>query len=98
VRSICASWERGDYSSAEWAHPEIEFIFVDGPDPGRRTGLAGMAEASRDWLTVWEDLRFYVDEYREIDDERALALMRVAGRGKKSRLELEHLRRRGVAV
>jgi hypothetical protein len=40
MRSICAGWGRGDYGSAKWAHPEIEYVRADGPDPGGWTGLA----------------------------------------------------------
>jgi ketosteroid isomerase-like protein len=88
VRSIYATWERGDFSSAEWAHPEIEYVITDGPSPGRSTGLAGVAEASRDFLSAWEDFRLEVEEYRELDDERVLVLARRSGRGKTSGLEL----------
>lgn len=44
VRSICADWERGRYSSAEWAHPEIEFVIEDLPASGSWKGVhAGTA-------------------------------------------------------
>jgi len=35
VRSLYAAWERGDWSSVEWADPEIEFATVTrDPDGG----------------------------------------------------------------
>ena len=92
VRSIFADWERGDYfRSAEWAHPEIEFVRPEGPDPGRWRGLDGMAQGWRSQLSVWENWRVEVDEYRELDDERVLVLTRQTGRGKTSGLEVEQM-------
>jgi ketosteroid isomerase-like protein len=88
VRSIYAAWERGDYSSVDWADPEIEFVVPDGPTRGHSTGLAAMAESTREYLGAWEDVRFLVDDYRELDGERVLALVHQSGRGKASGLDL----------
>jgi ketosteroid isomerase-like protein len=89
VRSIYAAWERGDFGSAEWADSEIEYLVVDGPEPSRWTGLAGMAQGWRDWLRAWEDFRAEPEEYLDLDNERILVLVHNSGRGRTSGLELE---------
>ena len=89
VRSIYAAWERGDFSSAEWADPDIEYVVVDGPEPGRWTGLKGMAEGWRSWLRGWTDFRAEPDDYLRLDDDRILALVHNSATGRTSGLELE---------
>jgi ketosteroid isomerase-like protein len=103
VRSIYAAWERGDFSSAEWAHPEIAFVVPDGPDPGTWKGLAEMTEAWRSQISAWEGFHAVADEFRQLDDERVLVLGHIGGRGKTSGLEvgqkvaeLFHIRNRKV--
>jgi ketosteroid isomerase-like protein len=96
VRSIFAVWERGDYRSAEWADPEIEYVIADGPAPGSWSGLEGMAEGFREWLSAWEDFRGDVEGYRELDGERVLVLIRFSGRGKRSGLDLGPMRSKGA--
>ena len=98
VRSIYAAWERGDFSSAEWADPEIEFVIADGPSPGTWTGLSGLSEGHRAWLSAWEGFRSEAQEYRELDDERVLVLSRYSGRGKTSGLELGQMGAKGTGV
>jgi ketosteroid isomerase-like protein len=88
VRSLYTAWERGDYSSTEWAHPEIDFEVVGGPAPGAWTGVEAMVEGWLDFLSAWEEFRHEVEEYRELDGERVLVLVRLSGRGKASGLEL----------
>jgi ketosteroid isomerase-like protein len=92
VRSIYAGWERGDFTSAEWAHPEIEYVIADGPAPGSWTGLAGMAEGFRGFVSAWDQFRVEAVEYRELDDERVLVLVHHSGRGKTSGLDLGRVR------
>ena len=91
VRSICATWDRGDYSAVEWAHPDIEFVGADGPSPGSWRGLAGMAEGWRAWLSAWDDFSQQVDEYRDLDDEKVLVFFRCSGRGKTSGMDLAEM-------
>jgi ketosteroid isomerase-like protein len=97
VRSIYADWERGDFGSAEWADPEIEYVQVGGLAPGSWTGLAGIAEAMRGVLNTWEDFRVEAVECRELDAERFLAFTRASGRGKASGLDLGQIRARDRA-
>jgi ketosteroid isomerase-like protein len=88
VRSIYADWERGDFSSAEWADPEIELVVPDGPDPGTWRGLAEMTESWRNQVSAWEGYRAGAEEFRELDDGRVLVLSLFRARGKTSGLEV----------
>ncbi|HEY8867140.1 MAG TPA: hypothetical protein VIM22_09410 [Solirubrobacteraceae bacterium] len=91
VRAILAAWECGDFSSAEWADPEIEYVIPDGPAQGAWTGLAGMAQGVREFLNAWEELSIDVQEYVELDDERVLVLANQFGQGKMSGVELRQM-------
>ena len=88
MRSIAAAWERGCYSSVEWADPEIEFVIVDGPEPGRLTGRTGLAPKLLDFQNAWQEYHSVALEYRELDDERVLVFTYASGRAKASGLQI----------
>jgi hypothetical protein len=97
VRSICEPWERGDFSSDEWVHPEIEFVMGDGLAPGRSwKGLAGLREGFREVLSAYDDYHTVAEEYRVLDDERVLKFHRYSGRGKTSGLEIGQIASKGA--
>jgi ketosteroid isomerase-like protein len=98
VRSIYEAWERGDFSSNEWADAEIERTTADGPSPGSRTGVAGMAQDWRDVLSAWEEFRIEAEEYRELDGVRVLVLAHFSGRGKTSGLAVGQMRTKGASL
>jgi len=90
VRSIVAGWERGEFEgAASWAHPDIEFVVADGPEPGRWLGLGGIEEGANAILSPFTDARIRAEAYRELDRERILVLVRNSGRGRASGLEIE---------
>ena len=88
VRRIVADWERGDFSSAAWAHPEIEFEVADGIMAGRWNGVEAMAESWADVLRSFSELRAEPEEIRELSDGCVLLLLKNAGRGRASGLDV----------
>jgi SnoaL-like domain len=62
VRSIYARWQNGDFSSAEWAHPDIEFT---APDGTITHGLSAMTDAWREFLRAWSDFAAAPEEFEQ---------------------------------
>src|SRR5690242_20574949 len=91
VRSIYADWERGDFSTAVWAHPTIQFVMVGGPDPGVWAGVDGMAEGWFRFLEAWDDFHVEADAQRELDPTHVLALIRRTGTGRSSGLAVAQM-------
>ena len=98
VESIFAAWEKGDFTSVDWADPEIEFVMNGGLSTGTWNGVAEMAEAWAAMLRAWESLRAVPETIRELDDGRVLVFLRNEGRGKGSGIELEGISARSANV
>jgi hypothetical protein len=88
VRSIYADWERGDFSRTDWADPQIEFVIADGPDRQGFRGTGAMSSAWGRFLAAWTEYAVLADEFRDLDDERVLVLLRARGRGRASGVEI----------
>jgi ketosteroid isomerase-like protein len=96
VRSICEQWDRGDYGSVGWQHPDVVFVIADGPTPGSWTGATGITEGWGEFLRAWDGFHHTADEYVELDEHRVLVLVRFGGRGKTSGLPVDQLSPRGA--
>jgi len=88
VHTILAEWERGNFRSVDWAHPQIEYAIVDEPGSQVGWGVAAMTRTWREFLTAWDEYRVEAHEYRELDEERVLVALRAQGRGKASGLDI----------
>ena len=98
VGSIYAAWERGDFSSVDWAHPEIEYVRIGVLAGGTWIGLEGMKEGFLDWVRVWRDWTVTAEDYRELDVERVLVLYRDSGRMKESGPEGTRVENKGASL
>ena len=99
VRSYLEAWALGDFCEmATRVHPTIEFVNVDGPEPGVWTGLQRLERGQREYLSTWEDYRLVADEYRDLDRERVLVLFHFTGHGRTSGVDLGQLQSQAAAV
>jgi ketosteroid isomerase-like protein len=74
VRSILANWARGDYSSIDWAHPDIEF--VQPLDRVEARGLEALGCRWREFLSAWDHFATVPEQFIDLGDDRVLVLMR----------------------
>jgi 2-(1,2-epoxy-1,2-dihydrophenyl)acetyl-CoA isomerase len=82
VRSILAAWESGDFSSADWADPEIHFIPAG---LGSEThGIEALSRQWREFLDAWDEFATVPKQFLPAGDDRVLVLVRFQGRGRGS--------------
>jgi ketosteroid isomerase-like protein len=98
VRSIYPAWERGDFSSTDWADADIEFGFADGPEPQRWKGIDGMTEGWLAFMRTWADFRAVPTEYIEVDEHRVLVFVRFRGHAKASGIELREMEEKNAML
>ena len=81
VRSILANWKRGDFSSIDWADPQIEYI---GGDNVETRGIDALARRWREFLAAWDHFATAPEQFIDAGDDRVLALVSFEGRGRTS--------------
>ncbi|HEY7122132.1 MAG TPA: nuclear transport factor 2 family protein [Solirubrobacterales bacterium] len=98
ISGIFAEWERGDWNSADWADPEIDFVMHGGLNSGEWKGIREMTETWVGTLRAWDDLRAIPEEFRELDDGRILVFLRNEGRGKGSGIDVGEISAKSANV
>jgi hypothetical protein len=98
VCSVLDRWECADFGSTSWAHPEIEYTVIGGPEPGTWNGVAEMRASVRAFMGAREEYGIKAEEYRVLDDKRVLVLVRLSGRGKVSGLDIQATQATGAEV
>ncbi len=98
VESIIEAWERGDFSDASWADPEIEFVVDDVLSRDTWKGIERLGEGWLTFLSSWEDYRVEREELKELSPDRVLVLLHHGGRGKRSGVEIGPVRYAGAVL
>lgn len=94
VEEIYSAWGRGDFSSTDWADPEIEFT-IPGPDLEVHRGIESMGRAWADWLGVFDELSISGEAFHDAGDKVVVEQL-FRGKGKGSGIPVDEIR--GAAV
>jgi ketosteroid isomerase-like protein len=90
VRDIYERWKQGDYSAADWADPDIEFV-METPGGGTWRGLEAMRTSWRDFLHAWQDFAVASGEIIGRGNQ-VLVLHEFGGSGRESGLPITGMR------
>jgi ketosteroid isomerase-like protein len=90
VKKIYSAWERGDFSSTDWADPEIEFT-IPGPDLEVHRGIDSMGRAWADWLGVFDELSIRGESFHDGGDKVVVEQL-FRGKGKGSGIPIDEIR------
>lgn len=80
VRAILANWASGDFSSTDWADPEIEFV---APFDKAR-GVEALGQRWREFLLAWDHFVTTPERFIDAGGDRVLVLIRFEGHGRAS--------------
>ena len=91
VQAIYERWQRGDFSSVDWADPEIEYTAVGALDETTYRGPEAMADAWADWLRAFDDFHVGAAEFHDAGDQ-VVAINYFGGSGHSSGIPIEETR------
>jgi ketosteroid isomerase-like protein len=92
VRERFALFIGSGENRAEWYAPEFVWdmsTFGGWPEKQQYPGAAGVDEFLSSWLEAWDDWHLELEEARQADDGRVVAISRQSGRSKATGLEAE---------
>jgi ketosteroid isomerase-like protein len=87
VKAIFRAWERGDFSSVEWADPEIEFSI---PGGHVHRGLDSMGRAWAEWLDAFDEFSVAAQGFHDAGDKVVVDQI-FRGKGKGSGIPIDEL-------
>jgi ketosteroid isomerase-like protein len=88
AKGIFRDWAKGDFSSADWADPDISYS-VPGPQPPEH-GIEGMNRSWSEWLQAYRDFRISPISFHH-DGDKVVVEQAFHGEGRSSGIPVDQL-------